>query len=67
MPTGPNGQKRLADAVANAVLVGQISTGDAEETHVNAGKSAGGKKGGRARAASMSAEHRREVAKARWG
>ena len=32
MPTGPNGQKRPADAVALAVMVGRIATGEIENT-----------------------------------
>lgn len=31
MPTGPGGQKRPADAIARAVLVAQIATGEADE------------------------------------
>ena len=70
MPTGPRGEKRPADPIANAVLVGKIATGDAEEQYVNAGKREGGRKGGKARAESMTAERRSEIAKeaakARW-
>lgn len=70
MPIGPNGEKRPADPIANALLVAKIATGEAEETYVNAGKSKGGREGGKARAASMSAEQRSEIAKrgaaARW-
>ena len=62
MPVGPNGEKRPADAIANAVLVGRIATGDAEETYVDRKRSAAGKIGGRARAAKLSAERRREIA-----
>ena len=71
MPTGPNGEKRPADPVANAVLMGKIITGEAEETYVNEGKRKGGQKGGKARAEAVSAERRSEIskegAKARWG
>ena len=70
MPTGPNGEKRPADVIANAVLSMKIATGEAEERRVDAGRSAGGRKGGRARAEALSAERRRDVAregaKARW-
>lgn len=52
MPTGPNGEKRSSDVVANAVLSMKIATGEAEEVRVNVGKSAGGRKGGKARWAS---------------
>ena len=70
MPTGPNGEKRPADVIANAVHVARIATGEAEEEYVNPGQSAGGRKGGAARAESLSAERRREIAQAgasaRW-
>ena len=70
MPTGPNGEKRPSDVIANAVLSMRIATGEAEERRVNAGQSAGGRKGGKARAEALSAERRRQIAKegsvARW-
>jgi hypothetical protein len=31
MPKGPQGQKRLADTVANAIRVAKIATGEVEE------------------------------------
>ena len=71
MPTGPNGEKRSADPIANAVRIGQIATRQVEETYVNAGQSAGGSKGGAARAKALRAERRSDVAAraaaARWG
>jgi general stress protein YciG len=71
MPTGPNGEKRPADPIANAVRIGQIATGQAKEEYVNAGQSAGGRRGGAARAAAMTPERRNEIAqqgaRARWG
>ena len=70
MPTGPNGEKRPRDVIANAVLSMKIATGEAEEMRVNAGQSAGGRKGGKARAEALSAERRsavaKEAAKERW-
>ena len=70
MPTGPNGEKRPADPVANALLVARIAVGDAEEKYIDEAKSAGGRKGAEARAAKLSAERRREIAVkangARW-
>ena len=30
MPKGPNGQKRVADAIGLAVMVGRIATGEIE-------------------------------------
>lgn len=66
MPKGPNGQKRPADAVGLAVLVGRIATGEVEDTGADPAKahhSAGGKKGGAARAAALTPEQRSEIAK----
>lgn len=76
MPKGPQGQKRPADVVRNIVQVMRIATGECEET-TTAPKSAaaelgskGGLKGGKARAKSLSAKKRSEIAKkaaaARW-
>ena len=75
MPKGPKGQKRPADVVGNAVRVMQIATGEAEEEYTDDGKNKAavelGRKGGRARAKSMSAERRAEIARKaaakRWG
>lgn len=75
MPTGPKGEKRPADVIANAVRVMQIATGEAPEAlEGDDGKDkaaqAMGKKGGAARAAKMTAERRaeiaREAARLRW-
>lgn len=67
MPTGPKGQKRPADVVANAVLVAKIATGEKTETLPDEGKDkaaqALGKKGGKARAAKMTPEQRLEIAR----
>lgn len=75
MPKGPNGEKRPADAVGLAVMIGKIATGEIEDTPADDGKDpaakAMGKKGGAARAASMTSERRAEIAKKaaakRWG
>ena len=75
MPKGPNGEKRPADAVGLAVLIGKIATGEVDDATPDDGKDpaakAMGKKGGAARAASMTPERRAEIAKAaaakRWG
>jgi len=75
MPTGPKGQKRPADAIGLAVMVGKIATGEVDDALVDDGKDkaaqALGKKGGKARAASMTPERRAEIAKKaaakRWG
>ena len=66
MPKGPNGQKRPADAVGLAVLVGRIATGEVEDTAVAPSTdhhSRGGKRGGAARAAKLTPEQRSEIAK----
>ncbi len=75
MPTGPKGQKRPADVIGNAVHVMRIATGEVEETIPDDGKDpaakALGKKGGAARAKSMTPERRADIAKKaatkRWG
>lgn len=72
MPKGPRGEKRPADAVGLAVLVGKIATGEVEDTADESKDHhrRGGKKGGVARMAAMTAEQRSEAAKlaaaARW-
>ena len=73
MPKGPQGQKRKADVVGNAVLIGKIATGEVEdakrasETEANR---KGGLKGGKARAKALTPRQRAEIAKvaaeARW-
>ena len=71
MNIGPNGEKRPADVIAQAVMIGHIATGEADEEYVDTAKRRAGRKGGKARAAAMSAERRSEAgkagAKARWG
>jgi hypothetical protein len=65
MPKGPQGQKRPADAIGLAVMVGRIATGEIED-NATAGSEAqreGGKKGGAARAARLSAETKSEIAR----
>jgi hypothetical protein len=74
MPTGPKGEKRPADVIGNAVKVMRILTGEETDDHPDDGKDpaakALGKKGGAARAKSMSPERRAEIAKkaatSRW-
>ena len=67
MPTGPKGQKRPADAIGTASMVGKIATGEVEDAATNAGKNAAavalGRMGGKARAAGMTAKRRKEIAK----
>ncbi len=71
MPKGPQGQKRPADVVSAAVMVGRIATGEVEDKLGKApGRSASGKKGGPARAVKLSDQQRSEIASAaasaRW-
>jgi hypothetical protein len=74
MPTGPKGEKRKADVIGNAVHVMRIATGEVDDAAPDDGKDkaaqAMGRKGGAARAASMTAERRSGIAKAaaelRW-
>jgi hypothetical protein len=67
MPTGPKGQKRKADVIGNAVLIARIATGEVEDTVPDDGKDkaaqALGRKGGKARAKSISSERRTEIAR----
>ena len=71
MPKGPKGEKRPADVIGAAVKVMQIATGEIkEEADGKDYARKGGRKGGKARAAKMTPDRRREIAKkaaaARW-
>ncbi len=64
MPRGPRGEKRPADVIGNAVKVMRIATGE-ETEELDPVKSAAaelGSRGGKARAATMSPERRKEIA-----
>lgn len=68
MPKGPQGQKRPADAIARAVKVARIATGEEQEdAPVDDGKDKAaqslGRRGGKARAEKMAPERRAEIAK----
>lgn len=66
MPKGPRGEKRPADVIGNAVLIARIATGEVEDTTRSAATEAnrkGGLKGGKARAAKLTAEERSAIAK----
>ncbi|MET3762309.1 hypothetical protein [Sphingomonas sp. UYEF23] len=72
MPKGPNGEKRPADAIGLAVMIGKIATGEIEDTREGSSAAAQlGSLGGKKRAANMTPERRAEIAKAaaekRWG
>lgn len=65
MPKGPKGERRPADVIGAAVMVGRIATGEIEEPKTPAKSAAAelGSKGGKARAAKLSAKQRSAVAK----
>lgn len=65
MPKGPKGEKRPADVIGAAVMVGRIATGDVEETKPKLKSAAAelGSAGGKARAESLSKKKRSEIAK----
>jgi hypothetical protein len=66
MPRGPRGEKRPADVIGNAVKVMRIAPGEETEELPDSTKSAAvelGSLGGKARAAKMTPERRREIAK----
>ena len=72
MPKGPRGQKRPADVIGNAVHIGKIATGEIEETtYAQPAKVRSGQAGAKARAQSLTAEERSEIARkaaaGRWG
>lgn len=74
MPRGPKGEKRPADTHAAAVMVARIATGEIEDKVTDDGKNAAavalGRMGGKARAKSLNANRRKEIArkgaKKRW-
>ena len=74
MPKGPQGQRRPADVIGNAIMVARIATGEvAENSPERRGKAhtrKGGLKGGKARADTLTDEQRSEIARtaaqARW-
>lgn len=66
MPKTPKGHKRPADVISNAVHVMRIATGEIEETTEDGKNRAAvelGRKGGTARAKSLSRERRVAIAK----
>jgi hypothetical protein len=75
MPQGPKGERRSADAIGNAIMIGRIATGEIDDLTTDDGKNAAavalGRMGGKARAAGMTAKKRSEIAKeaanSRWG
>jgi hypothetical protein len=72
MPKGPKGERRPADVIGAAVMIGKIATGELKDTRTPETKAAAalGKRGGKARAKSLTPEQRsniaRTAAEARW-
>lgn len=70
MPKGPQGQKRPADAIARAIMVAKIATGEEQETPPQAAKAKAGRKGAASRSIKLTPEQRSEIARqaaaARW-
>jgi hypothetical protein len=71
MPKGPQGQRRPADAIGRAVMVGRIATGEITEILTEpSGKVRSGQAGSKARAEKLTAAERSAIAKkaagARW-
>jgi hypothetical protein len=72
MPKGPRGEKRPADAIGLAVMIGKIATGEIEDEREGLSSAAAqlGRAGGKKRAENMTPERRAEIAKkaaeSRW-
>jgi hypothetical protein len=71
MSKGPKGEKRHADTVQNAMLIGRIATGDIEDTPSKSpNRAKGGRIGGKRRSDALSPQERTNIAKkaaaARW-
>lgn len=66
MPKGPKGEKRPADVIGNAVKVMRIAVGEESDAPPDDGKNkaaqALGRLGGVARANSLTAKRRKEIA-----
>jgi hypothetical protein len=69
MPKTPKGAKRPADVASNAVHVMRVATGEIQEDEQSK-RAAGGRRGGPARARTLTAEQRADIARtaaaARW-
>ena len=63
MPKGPRGEKRPADVNAAAVMVAKIATSEIEEDIPGSDRLAAGKRGGPARARSLTPAQRSEIAR----
>jgi hypothetical protein len=72
MPKGPQGQRRPADVIGNAVHIARIATGEAEETKpIEPARRERGEAGAKARQKNTTPEERSEIARkaaaVRWG
>ena len=64
MPKGPRGEKRPADVIGAAVMVGRIATGEIEEIpKTKSGRVRSGHAGAKARAKALSPAKRSAIAK----
>lgn len=59
MPKGPQGEKRPADVIGAAVMVGRIATGEIEERESSQERTLAGAKGGKVRADKLTPEQTR--------
>jgi hypothetical protein len=70
MPRGPKGEKRPADVIGAAVMIGKIATGEIDDLTTDDGKNAAvvalGRMGGKARAEKRRKEIARKAAVKRW-
>jgi hypothetical protein len=70
MPKGPQGQRRPADVIGNAVHIARIATGEEQEAKPAPARRASGVAGAKARQENTTAEERSEIARkaaaARW-
>jgi len=72
MPKEPQGQKRPADAIGNAVHIARIATGEEQDTTLSQpAKRKSGLAGAKARQQNTTSEDRKAIAQkaaaARWG
>lgn len=64
MPRGPQGQRRPADVIGAAVMIGRIATGEVTENlKAPSGKVKSGRAGAKARAEKLTQEERTAIAK----
>jgi hypothetical protein len=62
MPKGPNGERRPADVIGNAVMIAKIATGEIEDNK-KSGRVRSGQAGAKARADALTPEERSEIAR----